>query len=288
MSVAMNTLHLCSGRGGSLWTGAILGWNNRWALDVDPWRIECIAREAAAGWWPGLRTVVSSLPDTKWYASIHDRVDCIAAGFSCKDISAAGTGEGIEHGKSSGPTWRGVRDAVEHFRPTWVFLENSPRIRGKGRAIVTSSLVALGYRWRDGTLTASTVGAPHQRDRWFLLANRADTAGCGLPDNCVQHQSGSEDPQAVRSTPPLTADALCDRLQVAVQRGGLPETSAKEIEALARYCEAYHWNAFEPSLLRVVDGLADRSKRVESLGDAWVPLQAAAAWAALGGPHAVA
>ena len=42
-----------------------------------------------------------------------------------------------------------------------------------------------------------------------------------------------------------------------------------------------------PSVLRMVDGVAaglDRGRRIEALGDAWVPLQAAAAWKILGGP----
>ena len=67
--------------------------------------------------------------------------------------------------------------AVDAVRPAWVFLENSPRIRTKGRHVVVGDLVARGYSWRDGILGAADVGAPHKRDRWWCLAKRTDANG---------------------------------------------------------------------------------------------------------------
>ncbi|MFW6341388.1 MAG: DNA cytosine methyltransferase [Halothiobacillaceae bacterium] len=76
-------------------------------------------------------------------------------------------------GERSG-LFREVMRAIDDIRPTWVFLENSPRIRTRGRHIVIGELVARGYSWRDGVLGAADVGAPHKRDRWWCLARRAD------------------------------------------------------------------------------------------------------------------
>lgn len=293
----MRVAHLCNGLGGSLWTGAILGWKSVYALDHDPWRCDRVRQQVAAGWWPWLRVDCADL--ATWdpaAAGLDDGVDCLAAGFSCCDISAAGGGRGIT-GPSTGPTYSGCIRAIQHLRPAWVFFENSPRIRTKGRHVVTADLVALGYRWRDGTLDASDVGAPHQRRRWFCLAVRADiadTAGCGSPDHRLLHQQGTKDPASERSLAAVAAgagcaiaapaDALRHRLQESIQRGGLSTAGSEAIQAAARHCEAHAWNPFNPRLLRVVDGVADRQHRIAALGDGWVPAQAAAAWRLLGGP----
>lgn len=283
----MRVAHLCNGLGGSLWTGAILGWRGVFALDHDPWRCDRVRDQAAAGWWPELRVECADLHT--WNpaeAGLDDGVDCLAAGFSCRDISAAGGGRGIT-GPSTGPTYAGCIRAIQHLRPSWVFFENSPRIRTKGRNVVIADLVALGYRYRDGTLDASDVKAPHQRRRWFCLAIRADVAdaaGAGSPHHRLQHQQWAQNPALEWLPAEADADALRDRLQESVQCGGISEAGEKAIQAAAGYCQAHTWNPFVPRLLRVVDGLADRQHRIAALGDGWVPLQAAAAWVALGGP----
>lgn len=267
-------MHLCSGRGGSLWTGEILGWKSVFALDADEWRCRAVASEAKAGWWPHLTVVCGDIASTEWHAAVHEKVDGIAAGFSCKDISAAGEGAGLG-GRETGPTYRGCIQAIDAFRPSWIFFENSPRIKTKGRDVVLADLRNRGYRPRDGIIAASDVEAPHRRDRWFLYA---DLASSGLPNHCLFDQSREENTATVGKITPASANALRDGLQIAIQRGGLSEAGGKAIEAAARYCQAYSWNPIEPGLLRVVDGMADRSKRIESLGDAWVPLQAAVAY----------
>lgn len=64
--------------------------------------------------------------------------------------------------------------AAKIIRPGLIFLENSPEIKTRGRQHIIRQLVSLGYTWRDGTLAASDVGAPHKRNRWWLLAANAD------------------------------------------------------------------------------------------------------------------
>src|SRR5690606_1173887 len=81
-------------------------------------------------------------------------------------------GAGIE-GERSGLYREAIR-AVDAIRPRFVWLENSPRIRTRGRHVVIADLVARGYAWRDGRLAASDVGAGHERDRWWCLAADAD------------------------------------------------------------------------------------------------------------------
>lgn len=95
-------------------------------------------------------------------------VDIIYGGFPCQDISVAGNGAGLE-GSRSGLFFEVVR-LVREIAPTFVFLENVPAIRTRGAERVVKELASLGYDCRWTVVSAADVGAPHRRDRWFLLA----------------------------------------------------------------------------------------------------------------------
>lgn len=111
--------------------------------------------------WDDVRTLrVTDLPE---------RVELIAGGFPCQDLSVAGNGRGLD-GERSGLFWQVYRLAKE-VRPAFLFLENVPAIRTRGAAVVISALADLGYDCRWDVLSASDVGAPHKRDRWWLLAH---------------------------------------------------------------------------------------------------------------------
>ncbi len=327
----MRTAHLCCGLGGSLWTGAILGWTPVYALDFDSWRTDRLAAQRDAGWWnSGLRIECADL--TGWTPPALDgELDLLAAGFSCKDISTAGKGEGLG-GKSTGPTYTGCLRAIDAWKPRRILFENSPAIRTKGRTQVTADLVARGYRWRDGIISAADVGAPHKRDRWYLLATNADSQGLeGASEREIPifQPCESLERKAVAASIEASSDASFLRRQRVGQRseemggeageddnsargegedgdaapgvfadlngpgfpdewyaGRIPDESREAIQAAERYTGSRTWNPPHPDLCRVVDGLAaglDRGRRISALGDAWVPLQAAAAYKILSG-----
>lgn len=167
----MRTGHLFAGGGGGLYADLILGHTPVFAVEWDAYACAVLRSRAADGWFPGLRVHEGDvrLWDPSEYAGA---VDCIHAGFPCQDISAAGKGAGIT-GERSG-LYVEVMRAIDAIRPAWVMLENSPLIRTRGRHVVIADLVARGYSWRDGILSAANVGAPHKRDRWWCLARRAD------------------------------------------------------------------------------------------------------------------
>lgn len=166
----MRTGHLFAGAGGGILGDLILGHNPVFAVEWDKHCCTTLRRRTAE-WFPGLHVHegdVRMFDPSKW----EGRVDCIHAGFPCQDISAAGTGTGID-GSRSGLVSEVFR-TIDAIRPRFVFLENSPRIRTKGRDRVIASLVARGYAWNDGILGAADVGAWHVRDRWWCLAANAD------------------------------------------------------------------------------------------------------------------
>lgn len=90
-------------------------------------------------------------------------VDCVTAGFPCPAFSTASRGRRVAE-----DLWPECLRIIEEVGPRFVFLENVQRdpIDAAGR-----QLVALGYDCAYAPLAASQVGAPHERQRWWLLAD---------------------------------------------------------------------------------------------------------------------
>lgn len=99
-------------------------------------------------------------------------VDLVAAGFPCQDLSYAGQGEGIREGNRSG-LWHTIAHALGVLRPRLVVLENVAAIvvRRPGLDVVLADLARLGFAAVWTCVRASDAGAPHVRNRWFLLAH---------------------------------------------------------------------------------------------------------------------
>lgn len=101
------------------------------------------------------------------------RVDALCGGFPCQDLSYAGKGAGLA-GERSG-LWfeiaRILRELRDLGRPVRiVILENVSALLGRGLGVVLGDLAALGYDAEWDCIPASAVGAPHQRDRIWIVA----------------------------------------------------------------------------------------------------------------------
>jgi len=124
------------------------------------------ARKVLKAHWPHARhyadiTAIEthSLPDA----------DLIAGGFPCQDLSVAGRGAGIEHGKRSS-LWRVFKEIVHVKQPALVVVENVNQGRERWLPTVTSDLASLGYQCAAYRVAAGELGAPHERARAFVLA----------------------------------------------------------------------------------------------------------------------
>ena len=92
----------------------------------------------------------------------------IAGGFPCQDISSAGKGKGII-GERSG-LWSEMFRLIRDVRPAWAIIENVSVLRSRGLALVLQNLSEIGYCAEWHCIPASAVGAPHQRDRIWIVA----------------------------------------------------------------------------------------------------------------------
>ena len=107
------------------------------------------------------------------------------AGFPCTDISAAGNQEGI-HGSKSGLFFDWMR-SVRVVRPQKLLMENVAALLHRGMGEVCGELATSGYDAEWDCIPAAAVGAPHLRDRIFIVAD-ADAQGQPQPKRGVQDE----------------------------------------------------------------------------------------------------
>ncbi|MEU7237995.1 DNA cytosine methyltransferase, partial [Streptomyces chrestomyceticus] len=165
----MPILELCAGYGGiGQAVERLTGDRVRYVAEVDPEASKILAERYPHA--PNLGDIGA----IDWGALVGE-VTVITAGFPCQDISNAGTRRGI-HGERSG-VWEHINTAIRVIRPRIVFLENVSAIRGRGLSHVLGQLAENGYDTRWCCYRASSIGAPHHRDRWFCVAIPEDADG---------------------------------------------------------------------------------------------------------------
>jgi len=96
-------------------------------------------------------------------------VDILTGGYPCQPFSTAGKRRGSEDERH---LWPFVRETIRACQSGWVFLENVEGHLSKGIAEVLADLEEMAYQPKCGVFSAVEVGAPHQRKRVFILANR--------------------------------------------------------------------------------------------------------------------
>ena len=139
-----------------------------------------------------------------------DPVDVVIGGSPCPDLSDAGRGAGMRPGTRSG-LWSSMVDAIAATRPRLVVWENvrgalsksafsrlesgEGRMGGRADGVVLRALgrvlgdlSALGYDCQWSTFRASTIGAPHQRERVFVVAVPS-SQGWRLPWHTVTREA---------------------------------------------------------------------------------------------------
>jgi DNA (cytosine-5)-methyltransferase 1 len=200
--------------------------------------------------------------------------------------------------------WGHMARIVGEVRPRYVFVENSPALLTRGLGRVLGDLAALGYDCRWTVLGAADVGAPHQRDRFWLVgrnmahaemphdAPRASSGRCGKgAQEQFRRSCGSAcdvaDPDSLRQLQPQGSQ--CDK-RGWVGDGGA-EVRDTDLSRLAEWqgqpshdgtqlapIERADWWQSEPALDRVADGVAARVDRLKAIGNGQVPEVARTAW----------
>jgi len=177
----MNELALFAGAGGGILGGKLLGWRTICSVEWNSYARRVLHARQDDGTLPPfpIWDDVQTFDGHPW----RGRVDVVSGGFPCQDISAAGKGAGIEGARSG--MWHHMARIIREVGPRYVFVENYPMLTTRGLGQVLGDLAALGYDARWGVLGAVDAGAPHKRDRIWIVAH-AKSAGPGKIESGIE------------------------------------------------------------------------------------------------------
>jgi len=296
----MNVLSLCSGIGGldiglkiAEPDARVVGW-----VEGDPSCQEVLLARMADGVLdraPIYGNVVS-FDAGRW----RGLVDCVAGGYPCQPFSTAGKRRGAEDERY---LWPHVARIVAAVEPEWCFFENVSGHLSDGAPAVVADLAGMGFSVALGFFTAAELGAPHERERLFILAHSdsqdlvppnqprdSDADGLDRGRTGVQGVGGDAEEargeEAVAVAPGIAAlerpgpwplarkdpawrDVLAadPSLAPGVEEGGRRRKNPAFVECLMGFPRGW------------TDGLGlPRARRLEMLGNAVVPAAAALAW----------
>jgi DNA (cytosine-5)-methyltransferase 1 len=139
-----------------------------WQVEIDPY-----ARAVLNKHWPDVpkHDDVRTFPPTHTHTHTQDfSVDLICGGFPCQDISYAGKGAGLAGARSG--LWHEFARIIGEIRPKYVLVENVAALLTRGMGDVLGTLASLGYDAEWHVIPASAVGAPHRRERVWIIGVR--------------------------------------------------------------------------------------------------------------------
>ena len=303
MTKKYNHLDLFSGIGGfSLGLEATGAFETVAFCDYDPYCQKVLRKH----WpWVTIYDDVKELNNEKLQANGHTKIDIITGGYPCQPFSIAGRKKGEQDPRH---VWPEMFRLVKELRPTWVIGENVSGHIKLGLDTVLENLESEGYSTRAFSISASSIGANHQRERVWILAHSRCTQyeGAVFGDQneneiregyANQFKRSSETSQFdVADTESVISDDRTkyeytqegdEKRQVRSEVGGVSSDDAHtDIEGLEgrwSQCELQEgqgegkigwsqWWQSEPNVGRVAHGVPKRVDRLKSLGNSLVPM----------------
>lgn len=282
----LKILDLFSGIGGfSLGLEATGGFETSAFCDIDPY-----CRKVLQQHWPN----VPIFEDIKKLKGTDiGTVDIITGGYPCQPFSVAGKQKGVEDKRHLWPEYFRL---IKECRPTWVIGENVSGHIKLGLDSVISDLESEGYSTRTFSISASSIGANHKRERIWIVAHRkenvADAYGVNDAirgvDRTIQEtgRSGSIDERGSGTNAngfsqssknetldsEILADTKGEGLQGQRQSAELEREQHRrqDFEKSCGYIRENTW-LVEPNVGRVVNGIPHRVDRLKALGNSLIP-----------------
>lgn len=213
------------------------GMECRWQVEIDDYANRVLEKH-----WPNVRRWrdVRTFPQPGF-----ERVDVICGGFPCQDISYAGRGAGLE-GERSGLFFEAIR-VVQQLRPRVVVLENVAALLTRGLDRVLGELAEIGFDAEWQTISAQMLGAPHGRERIFIVAYPAG-------ERCEANEFFSRRPLKT------TSEKQAARIR----------SWPGECQSSAAFANRVRWVP-NSEFCRVANELPDELDRYRCLGNAIVP-----------------
>lgn len=190
----------------------------------------------------------------------------ICGGFPCQPVSVVGKGLAQDDERW---LWDEFERVIGEFTPEWVVIENVPGLRKRGFGLVLDGLANLGYDAEWVRLSAAAVGAPHLRERLFIVSY----PGSARRSKVGGRTSSDEGEHAGRRT---KKDHVTDSVPESNSSGSNRSADVPRVFTEAAYSrlpldwKATQW-ATEPKVDRVAYGVPGGVDRLRALGNAVVP-----------------
>ncbi len=169
----LNVLDIFSGIGGFSIGLEAVGMKTVVFCEINPFCQKILKKH-----WPSVPIFSDITTIHKEDLKALPRIDVIAGGFPCQDISVAGKRKGIT-AKRSG-LWQEYKRLINEIRPKYAIIENVANLRSQGLIAVLQDLWEIGYDAEWHCIPASAFGAPHRRDRIWIIAHPACIGKVGL------------------------------------------------------------------------------------------------------------
>jgi len=248
---------------------------------------------------PKARKVLSKhWPNVKQYEDIRGlnneqliadgiEADVITGGFPCQDISCAGKGKGIKAERSG--LWAEMFRLIRDVRPAWAIIENVSALRSKGLALVLQNISEIGYMCEWHCIPASAVGAPHQRDRIWIVANAmqqhetqrgeceiTESQGDGGGIEQGRSKGDAERQGPIRGSGSSTCEDVANSMRkglegLRTQLESIQEHQAGRPTGCSDEEDRSNWWLVESDVGRVAHGVPNRVDRLKQLGNSVVP-----------------
>ena len=299
----LNHLDLFSGIGGfSLGLEATGYFETVAFCDFDPYCQKVLRKH----WpWVTIYDDVKELNSERLSANGHTKIDIITGGYPCQPFSIAGRQKGEQDPRH---VWPEMFRLVKELRPTWVIGENVSGHIKLGLDTVLENLESEGYSARAFSISASSIGANHQRERVWILAhsgctqhegtlfgsqdeneigkenahqferpsqtsesNVADTESISSYDreNRKHTQKGDEERQVRSEAGRVSSDDAYTDSEGLERRWSQRELRESQEEGQVSWTQ---WWQSEPNVGRVAHGVPKRVDRLKSLGNSLVPM----------------
>jgi DNA (cytosine-5)-methyltransferase 1 len=207
-------------------------------------------------------------------------IDVLCGGFPCQDLSVAGTGAGLTGARSG--LWSEFVRIIGGLRPRYVIVENVSVLRSRGLGRILGEMAALGYDAEWDCIPASAVGAPHRRDRVWIVAYPGGVDG-GSGWTRGSAASGARESVTEWSLQMADSDEFGRLGRSGEQRSQWGSESTDSSQRIAPdsnsqptlrtakpWGECGYWSV-EPDVGRVADGVPARVDRLRALGNALIP-----------------
>jgi DNA (cytosine-5)-methyltransferase 1 len=267
-------LDLFSGIGGfSLGLEATGGFETKAFCDIEKYPRQVLQKH-----WPHVKQYedIKELNYERLKADGIDSIDIITGGYPCQPFSVAGRKKGEEDPRHLWPEYFRL---VKELRPTWVIGENVSGHIKLGLDTVIEDLESEDYSVRPFSISASSIGANHQRERIWILAHsrrsqwpRAEFRGEN--ENETRKENANQFERSSSTSEVDVANTNDERLQRQWQSRNqfTPRfNSSRESSEEGQGTVGQGWWESEPNMGRVAHGIPKRVDRLKSLGNSLVP-----------------